>query len=431
MQKRIFSLVLAGILAFSGTALVSADEEDDIKNAKAQAEDQLNETNSTLNSLAEKQAEVQSQISSVNADLVDTMIRISEAEEDVETAKQNVASTQSQIDEIQAQLETENANKDQQYADMVKRIQYIYENGGQGGWTTILLKAGSLSNFLNRIEYTQALEKADREALTSYEETISQISASEQALVEQKNELETQQASLEAQEAALEDEKADLENQLDEAEAANSDYESQISEARQQASEIESLIEQQQSELNRIEEEKAEAAKKAAEEEAARKAAEESAAAQSAAAAAAASSSAAASSGSSSSSSSSSSGSSSSSSAGQQIVDYAMQFVGKIPYVWGGGSLETGVDCSHFVYLVLKNCGYYSGGYMTSGYWATAGTPVSSLAEAQAGDIIVYSGHVAIYDGNGMIVEAKGRAYGLTHDRRADSKPIVAIRRFV
>lgn len=68
---------------------------------------------------------------------------------------------------------------------------------------------------------------------------------------------------------------------------------------------------------------------------------------------------------------------------------------------------------------------------MSSGGWASVGTRVNSLAEAQAGDIIVYSGHVAIYDGNGMIVEAKGTKYGITHDRAANSKPIVAIRRVV
>ena len=35
-----------------------------------------------------------------------------------------------------------------------------------------------------------------------------------------------------------------------------------------------------------------------------------------------------------------------------------------------------------------------------------------------------------IYDGNGGIVEAKGSAYGITHDRQATCKSIVAIRRF-
>ncbi|HAE44774.1 MAG TPA: hypothetical protein DCG37_04150, partial [Lachnospiraceae bacterium] len=114
---------------------------------------------------------------------------------------------------------------------------------------------------------------------------------------------------------------------------------------------------------------------------------------------------------------------------GESIVDYASQFLGN-PYVWGGNSLTGGIDCSHFVWQVLQNCGVYEGEYRTSGEWASAGEPVSSLDEAQAGDVIVYSGHVAIYDGEGGIVEAKGSAYGITNDRPADCKSIVAIRRF-
>ncbi len=83
------------------------------------------------------------------------------------------------------------------------------------------------------------------------------------------------------------------------------------------------------------------------------------------------------------------------------------------------------------MWLVLQNMGVYNGGYATSGGWAGLGNPVPGLGAAQAGDVIVYSGHVAIYDGHGGIVEAKGAAWGICHDRSADYKPIVAIRRFI
>lgn len=113
---------------------------------------------------------------------------------------------------------------------------------------------------------------------------------------------------------------------------------------------------------------------------------------------------------------------------GQDIVDYAKQFVGG-PYLWGGNSLTGGIDCSHFVYQVLKNTGYYSGGYTTSAGWRSLGTKVDSLSEALAGDVICYRGHVAIYDGNGKIVEAQGRRTGIT-DYRSASGGIITIRRF-
>lgn len=85
---------------------------------------------------------------------------------------------------------------------------------------------------------------------------------------------------------------------------------------------------------------------------------------------------------------------------------------------------------SSITWQCLMHCGLYSGPYTTSAGWRGLGSPVSSLTDAQAGDIICYQGHVAIYDGNGMIVEAKGSKWGITHDRAANCRPILAIRRF-
>lgn len=96
---------------------------------------------------------------------------------------------------------------------------------------------------------------------------------------------------------------------------------------------------------------------------------------------------------------------------GNDILDYAQQFLGN-PYVWGGNSLTNGCDCSHFVYNVLKNTGHYGGGYRTSGNWASAGEAVT-VDSVQPGDIIVYGGHVAIYLDSNHIVHAKGKDYGI------------------
>ena len=114
---------------------------------------------------------------------------------------------------------------------------------------------------------------------------------------------------------------------------------------------------------------------------------------------------------------------------GELIVDVACQYIGN-PYVYGGSSLTEGCDCSHFVWLVLIEAIGYEGQYTTSWGFETLGQPVQSLDEATAGDIICYGQHVAIYDGQGMIIEAKGSEYGITYDREADCSPIVTIRRF-
>ncbi len=117
-------------------------------------------------------------------------------------------------------------------------------------------------------------------------------------------------------------------------------------------------------------------------------------------------------------------------STGNGIITFAKQFVGR-PYVWGGNSLTDGIDCSHFVWQILTRCGAYDGEYTTSGGWRSLGTEVASLDEARAGDVICYNGHVALYDGEGKIVEALNENAGITCDRPVDCDTILTIRRFV
>lgn len=95
---------------------------------------------------------------------------------------------------------------------------------------------------------------------------------------------------------------------------------------------------------------------------------------------------------------------------GQKIADYAAQWVGVTPYVWGGTSLRTGADCSGFVCCIYENFGYNLWDYRVD--LDMVGDNVS-LANAQPGDIVVYPGHVAIYAGNGMVTHALNENVGV------------------
>lgn len=94
----------------------------------------------------------------------------------------------------------------------------------------------------------------------------------------------------------------------------------------------------------------------------------------------------------------------STSTTGQQIADYAVQFVGN-PYVYGGTSLTNGADCSGFVQSVYKHFGYSLP--RVAADQANAGTKVSTK-NLQPGDLLFYHGygHVAIYIGGGQVVHA-------------------------
>lgn len=110
---------------------------------------------------------------------------------------------------------------------------------------------------------------------------------------------------------------------------------------------------------------------------------------------------------------------------GASVANFALQFVGN-PYVYGGTSLTNGADCSGFVMSVYRNFGvslpHSSGGDRSVGY------DVGGLGNAQAGDIVCYSGHVGIYIGNGQIVHASTAATGIKVSS-ANYRNVLAVRR--
>ena len=112
---------------------------------------------------------------------------------------------------------------------------------------------------------------------------------------------------------------------------------------------------------------------------------------------------------------------------GQAVVDYACQFIGN-PYVWGGTSLTNGADCSGFIMSVYAHFGYDLP--HSSSALRGVGRGVS-YAEAQPGDIICYSGHVAIYIGGGAIVHASNERDGIKISSNAAYTTILAVRRVV
>ena len=110
---------------------------------------------------------------------------------------------------------------------------------------------------------------------------------------------------------------------------------------------------------------------------------------------------------------------------GKSVIDYATQFVGN-PYVYGGTSLTNGTDCSGFVMSVYANFGVslpHSSSALRSKVYDVGG-----LANAQPGDIVCYSGHVALYIGNGQIVHASTSKTGIIISN-ANYRSILAVRR--
>ena len=110
---------------------------------------------------------------------------------------------------------------------------------------------------------------------------------------------------------------------------------------------------------------------------------------------------------------------------GRNVADYALQFVGN-PYVYGGTSLTGGTDCSGYTQSVYRHFGVSIP--RTSGEQAGFGREIP-YEEMEPGDLVCYSGHVAMYIGGGRIVHASSRKEGIKVSNDPAYRTIVSMRR--
>lgn len=111
------------------------------------------------------------------------------------------------------------------------------------------------------------------------------------------------------------------------------------------------------------------------------------------------------------------------------VVSYALQFVGN-RYVWGGTSLENGIDCSGFTMRILGKYGVSLP--HSSKAQPSCGTKISA-SDAKPGDLFFYGSgrsisHVAIYIGNGQIVHASNKRDGIKVSNAYYRNPICVTR---
>ena len=422
---RAICTVLTSALVFTGPAVegttfsgyinsglekvyAKTQKQKDAEKKKSQAEQDLKDKKNEINGLKDQQQTTADDIKNKSAKLDEILA----AQKKLQT---DITSKQVEIEQNQKDLAAAQEKQQEQYDAMKKRIQFMYENSAEDNIWTAIIESNGITDMLNRIEYVSDVYDSDRALMDSYQAAVEQVKEIGTKLDNDMNELTAMQDDYEKQQSDVEAAIVALENQKEQ-------YASQIAQAQQQADNYQNIITAQG---KIIQEQEAAAA---------------------AAAAAAARANSSSSSGSSSSSSYDGGGagkggsiasdyasgggknpSASTGVSGSSVVSYAMQFVGN-PYVWGGNSLTNGVDCSGFVHEVYEHFGISTPRYSQA--FKSVGQAVS-FDNIQPGDVVVYPGHVAIYAGGGVIVEAQSTKAGITANRSVQCHTILAIRRLV
>lgn len=346
------------------------------------SQQELNRVQEELEELEEEQAAVEEELNAKMEELTGLLA-------DKEILENDMVLTQAAIEQAEIDLEIAKEKEAASYEAMKLRIQYMYENSTKNSIIDAVINAKGITDLLNRVEYVSQVHKTDRELLESYKAEVEEVELLASSLEANMNELLTLQEIYNHQQAEIESAVAVLKEKSE-------NYESQIASAERRAKQIaEEIREANEAIANQTQ-----------------------------------------GGGSTTQTPSTSGGYMTDSSydpayttgvTGEQVVNFALQYVG-YPYKYGGNSLTNGTDCSGFVKLVFANFGITTP--RQSQLFKTIGQPVA-FENLRAGDIVVYPGHVAIYIGNGKIVEAQSSRAGITCNRSVTCNTITAIRRIL
>lgn len=397
-KKNKLALLLAFALAFNMSfALLGTS-------AEAVSSSQINALKQQQSQLAQKRAGIQAQAQALKGQVADQTQKLTVlaqqldvTDQELENLSQQIAAYTDSIAQLENELNLDEQKEQELLTQYGKRMRAMEENGNYSAYIAILFDADNFQDLLSRIDDVKKIMQHDTDL-------INEIRDAKAKVQEAKSNMEAEMATQEEVFQQYQDKQADLLSQQEEVksvlatlQANSADYDAQLQSVNALSSSISGQITNMEAEL---EEQKRIQAEQAA-------------------AARIANANKNTSSGKASSGSSSGGGSNSGSSSnkwsndptvsggsGQDIVNYAMKFLG-VPYVYGGTS-PSGFDCSGLVYYCYHHFGYSVN--RTAAGLSYNGASVSSL---RAGDVLLftsvdggYIGHTGIYIGNGQFIHA-------------------------
>ena len=190
--KKIISALLIGTLCLGMSTQVRATEIDDTKQKAEELQKQKEAAESEQKSL-------ETQLMAIVSEMEDTKNQISQKEEEL-------GQKEEELFEAQAQ-------ENDQYESMKKRIKYMYENGNTK-FVDILCQSKDISEFLNNAEYISTISSYDREQLVAYQQIRKKVQEQQTALEEEYAKLEDLQNDLIAKQTNVESLKASKESEI-------------------------------------------------------------------------------------------------------------------------------------------------------------------------------------------------------------------------
>jgi len=218
----------------SSTSMDIVNKEDEMEQTQSDLED----AEASKETMEQTKIELEGYLGELNS-------KLEELSENINSLEEQIAAKESEIEAIQNDLALAKEDETEQYEEMKKRIQFMYEQGGMTLYAA-LLTGGGISDMISKTEYIAQVSRYDRQMLEKYQETKENIADNESTLLAEQTELDAMQASLKEQQD-------ELEETIESTTENISLYEAEIASAELQIQAFEEQLAQQEAELGDLE----------------------------------------------------------------------------------------------------------------------------------------------------------------------------------
>ncbi len=205
MKKFRGCLAVLLIIAFclcTTSAQASQSEVDRLKQETEKASNAVNEIDNKKKQVEGAKEQLENQADSLSGQITSLNTQITSVTGEITAAEEDIAEIEADIELLNEQLEITQKSLDSQKESMKLRIQYMYENKSTNTLVNFL-ESGSISGFLQRLEYMSQITSYDQRAVEKFEKTQQELEATKAAIAEKSDELSAYQDTLESKKTQL------------------------------------------------------------------------------------------------------------------------------------------------------------------------------------------------------------------------------------
>ena len=195
-------LLMVMLCLNSSNAQASQSEVDRLKEESEKASNAVNQINDTKKQVEEAKGQLETQANTLSGKITSLNNQITTVTGEISETEEDIAKVEADIDVLDEQLDETQKSLDSQKESMKLRIQYMYENKSTNTLVNFL-ESGSISAFLQRLEYMSQITSYDQGAISKFEETQKQLEETKTAIEEKQQELSDYQDSLASKKSQL------------------------------------------------------------------------------------------------------------------------------------------------------------------------------------------------------------------------------------